>query len=895
MPLGNPIRKQNESRIISVLATEGQSVFTVEGGYIINQISVFRNGVRLSNSEDFTAGDGSTVTLNDEANVDDRIEFHVFDRFTVNNSIVGAASSQTISGDLVINGKIFGNLDVPSINTGIVTTTELDLNGKGDISGDLNVTGVTTVGKQIHVGTGVSIAAGGLNVTAGISTFQAVQGTTGTFTSTVKSGTTATGIIFSAGDSGTSGDRVIQFKRAATTNDINIQAINSGSGATNLLFNQEGGAASFGGAVSATTGTFTGDVDIASDIMHTGDTNNRIRFGTAHQVFITNAVERVRITSDGDVGIGTATVFADSKVHIYDSSATNYRSLVIDSSATNGSTMIYKQNGSQVLAMGSGGGNVLSGSDLTHGLIRSEVATVFAVGNSEKLRITSSGNVGINETTPEAKFEVDGRIRVLDNNDASPSTGKGLEISYFNTADYADILSYDRGGSAYKDLYLRGNNLVFKTGTSERLRITSGGLVGISETNPQALLHLNDGANSTIMLGNTTNGYKIRANVTGSNDYGLLIEDEDGVDLYRVTSSTGTSNANTHSFFTSGSERLRITSGGDVVVNDTTADGNVHPDTKLHVKGGITFRELTSASETALPAITQWSSTGTGQDLVIGARSNNGVVLFYTGNTGTDGDWGASSNAERLRIASDGDVDVATGHLQSQDIKIGLASDKYPIIQRAVQSSGSQNLSITGGSGYSEHSSSNHTVTDAREGALITLGGGDPTSDVYGGYIRYYAAGHTAPSESSSSHTGNQHVFYTRTAADTNTEQFRIKYDGRIVYGGGVQKFYASFYLQNNQSYNWDIPVKSEGGSGNSQFVVMGYNHFHSTAYGAHRVTFTSSRGTTVSAQNLLNQTSGNAGSWVVSKPNNGIYRIEKTAGTYTGYGWGFIEFTTKL
>ena len=30
MPLGNPIRKQNESRIVSVLATEGQTVFTVQ-------------------------------------------------------------------------------------------------------------------------------------------------------------------------------------------------------------------------------------------------------------------------------------------------------------------------------------------------------------------------------------------------------------------------------------------------------------------------------------------------------------------------------------------------------------------------------------------------------------------------------------------------------------------------------------------------------------------------------------------------------------------------------------------------------------------------------------------------------------------------------------------------
>ncbi len=137
MPLGNPIRKQNESRMVSVLATEGQTVFTVQGGYIINHISVFRNGVRLSNSEDFTAGDGSSVTLNDAANVDDRIEFHVFDRFTVQNAIVGAASTQTISGDVVVNGKIFGNLDVPSINTGIVTT-----GGLLDVNGGISLTGI---------------------------------------------------------------------------------------------------------------------------------------------------------------------------------------------------------------------------------------------------------------------------------------------------------------------------------------------------------------------------------------------------------------------------------------------------------------------------------------------------------------------------------------------------------------------------------------------------------------------------------------------------------------------------------------------------------------------------------------------------------------------------------
>ena len=79
-----------------------------------------------------------------------------------------------------------------------------------------------------------------------------------TFTGAGSVATTATGVLFSVGDGGSSGDRVIQFKRATRSTDINIQAVNSGTGATNLLFNQEGGAASFGGAISATTGTFTG-------------------------------------------------------------------------------------------------------------------------------------------------------------------------------------------------------------------------------------------------------------------------------------------------------------------------------------------------------------------------------------------------------------------------------------------------------------------------------------------------------------------------------------------------------------------------------------------------------------------------------------------------------------
>ena len=62
------------------------------------------------------------------------------------------------------------------------------------------------------------------------------------------------------------------------------------------------------GAVSGTTGTFTGDVDIADTIVHTGDTNTKIRFPAADTVTVeTGGSERARITSAGLVGIATAT------------------------------------------------------------------------------------------------------------------------------------------------------------------------------------------------------------------------------------------------------------------------------------------------------------------------------------------------------------------------------------------------------------------------------------------------------------------------------------------------------------------------------------------------------------------------------------------------------------
>ena len=121
MAIGRPVTLTGNvaAKMINVLATAGQTSFTVEGGYRINQIAVYRNGVRLAQSRDFTANDGSTVTLVSAATVNDVIAYQIFDDFSVANAIVPDASDQTINGNLTVTGTISGLTSVTGASVGI--------------------------------------------------------------------------------------------------------------------------------------------------------------------------------------------------------------------------------------------------------------------------------------------------------------------------------------------------------------------------------------------------------------------------------------------------------------------------------------------------------------------------------------------------------------------------------------------------------------------------------------------------------------------------------------------------------------------------------------------------------------------------------------------------------
>ena len=143
MAIGNPITLTDNvaSKIVSTTATADQTLFTVSGGYRVNQIAVFRNGVRLVTGNDFIARDGSTVTLSTAANDGDSIEFQIFDDFRVSDAIVATASTQTLSGDLSATGTIYGAaIGIQSGGTHIGIAQTLNFVGSGNT---FSVTGQT--------------------------------------------------------------------------------------------------------------------------------------------------------------------------------------------------------------------------------------------------------------------------------------------------------------------------------------------------------------------------------------------------------------------------------------------------------------------------------------------------------------------------------------------------------------------------------------------------------------------------------------------------------------------------------------------------------------------------------------------------------------------------------
>ena len=173
-----------------------------------------------------------------------------------------------------------------------------------------------------------------------------------------------------------------------------------------------------GGTVAGSTGTFTGDVDIADKIIHTGDTNTTIRFPSADTITAeTGGTERLRINSTGQTIVGdSVTQLTTSSERPFQVHSINGPKIAIgrnDTSISDGNTIggieFYgnDNNGTFVNTA-----SIIVDADGAHGDNDKPTRMLFyttADGGSsatERLRITSGGDVGIGDNNPSIRLTV---------------------------------------------------------------------------------------------------------------------------------------------------------------------------------------------------------------------------------------------------------------------------------------------------------------------------------------------------------------------------------------------------------------------------------------------------------------------------------------------------------
>ena len=202
--------------------------------------------------------------------------------------------------------------------------------------------------------------------------------------------------------------------------------------------------------------------------------------------FATDNSDRVRINNTG-VGIGTTS--PTNKLHIQGSQTTVYSSTDTGGQASVGTTINNTNtagntnNFSQLLfTVGTNNNSVSRIVAIRSGSDASDLAFVgkSAAGVAEYMRIKSGGNVGIGTASPARRLEVYESSSSLVGQFRSGS-GTSSFISFANTGSTADQV---RIGSI-------SSSLVLSTNFTERMRISSGGNVGIGIGSPSQKLDVN--------------------------------------------------------------------------------------------------------------------------------------------------------------------------------------------------------------------------------------------------------------------------------------------------------------------------------------------------------------------------------------------------------------------
>ena len=489
---------------------------------------------------------------------------------TTNTGNLWGVLLNTNSNDFPV-GKLalkFGSNETASITA---RSNEMRIGGS-----QMNITFYTSSSEKFRVDTNGNVGIG----TTSPSTKLHVQGAASGYLFRVQGTSTLNvydpGAAAEIGVGSGSGDKLKLFSNDSLNNGITIDTSGSvGIGTTSPAYILD--VVSAGSATARLKSAGTGAISLRYE--------NGSGFKSA-AVVDNNGLYRLDATNislnpTNNVGIGTTS--PSRNLHVHADSGNAYLQLT---QAVTGTT---SNDGFQI-SMGTAQVNFIN---------RENGNMVFETNNTEKMRITNTGNVGIGTTSPAHKLTI---------NALNDTTAVGIDFpsAHFDfaansTSGYNTLFKMDNTGlDIGHDSTARSLNL--KTGNLDRVTILGNGNVGIGTTSPNEKLHVTGYAKADT-------GFK-------AGNYTILNESGNETSL---------SNTAYYPMFfkTNNSTRMTISNAGNVGIGTTS------PGAKLSVNGNVKIEGTNSLLFGGSASIPSWAINHNGSDLLIDDQGGNiGSVLF---------------------------------------------------------------------------------------------------------------------------------------------------------------------------------------------------------------------------------------------------------------------------
>jgi hypothetical protein len=564
---------------------------------------------------------GSAVDLNSQALTNANIDSGAIDGITLGtNSAVTEAQVDNINinGNTISSTDTNGNITLAPNGTGVV-----------DVTGTVTADGLTVEGT-----TGITIS--------------------GAFPL----------INFGETDTTDENSRV-----RVSAGDFRIDTVDNSyaNGKTRFLLDNATGDISFYDSTGTTQGLYwdasterlgvgTTSPDLTLDVSHnvsseyvatfqnTAD-NLELKIGTTSGLLniqganaSTNAAYNIALNAEGgNVGIGTSS--PSRQLEIYDDGTNGQAVLALTAQNTENSRIMFADPDDNNIGI----------IDYNH----SDDSMRFSVNNSERLRIDSSGNVGIGTSSP---------VRTLHVN-----SGTGNNVALFESSDATGVVWLADGNStstAKVGIGAVTDDLLLYAGGSQRLRIDSSGNVGIGTTSSGARLDVKGATAFTSDANAYTGGVGIASKIItagGTNDIGIQSQDViqfatgGTTERMRIDSSgkvgIGTTTNTTHSLFIHDSDYQQLGLSGirpTIWLKET--DGNADENYQIRVDNGDL--QFQTQNDTQTSAVSRLVLDSSGR---VGIANGSPTATLHVGASG------AAGTTEPLVIFEYSDVTAGSG------------------------------------------------------------------------------------------------------------------------------------------------------------------------------------------------------------------------------------------